>query len=107
MRAVQVLPLIQHLDGPQQTEEKDELLRILAVLALQWKDLVAVPPELNSPLSRIKRLYLSISDFSNELIYDLFCFGSQEQLRYLLAAFRFTRRFEHSKHQVFAGEKFL
>ena len=107
MKAVQILPLMQDLDGPQQTEEKYELLRIFAVLALQLKDLVALPPELNSPLSRIKRLYLSISDFSNELIHDLFRFGSQEQLRYLLAAFRFPRRFERSKHQVFAGEEIL
>ena len=78
VQALQVLPLIAHLDEPQRTEKKDELLRIFAALALQWKELLAVPPELNSPLSRIRRLYPRISDFSDELIHDMFRFDSQE-----------------------------
>ena len=88
----QVLPLIAHLDEPQRTEKKNELLRIFAALALQWKELLAVPPELNSPLSRIRRVYPCISDFSDELIHDMFRFDSQEQLRHLLAAFPNTLR---------------
>ena len=107
VQALQVLPLIAHLDEPQRTEKKDELLRIFAALALQWKELLAVPPELNSPLSRIRRVYPRISDFSNELIHDMFRFDSQEQLRHLLAAFRFPTQFETSKRYSFSGEEIL
>ena len=53
IRAIEVLPAIFYSDERLLTQRKDELLKIFAILALQWKDLVAVPQELNSPLSRI------------------------------------------------------
>ena len=107
VQAIQVLPHIPGLDESMQTERKKELLKIFAGLALQWKDLVAVPPELNSPLSRINRLYPSISDFSDELIHDLFRFDSGLQLRTIFKAFRFPKSFEHPNGYRFSGEEIL
>ena len=107
IKALEVLPLIARFDEAQRTQKKNELIRIFAILALQWKELVAVPHELNSPLSRIKRLYPTISDFSSELIHDLFRFDNQEQLRDLLKAFRFPPSFRCSNRQIFSGEEVL
>ena len=107
VRAIQVLPCIQHLTDPQRTVKKTELVKIFAILAFQWKKLVAVPPQLNSPLTRIKRKYPCISHFSDELVHDLFRFDSREQLRNLLAAFRFPKRFECASGHIFSGEEIL
>ena len=108
IRAIEVLPAICHSDERLLTQKKNDLLKIFAILALQWKDLVAVPQELNSPLSRIERIYPCISDFSNELIHSLFRFDSQAQLRPdLLLAFRFPPHFKFSNGQIFSGEEVL
>ena len=77
-RAVQVLPLIVRMDEPELTKTKVELLRIFAVLALQWTQHVVVPHELNTLLSRIKRRYPAIADFSNEILHGNFHFNSRE-----------------------------
>ena len=89
MRALEVLPLILRLDESSRTEKKEKLMKIFAILALQWRELVSVPEELNSPLSKMNRLYPTISSISNELVHDLFRFDSLEQLQDLYRAFRF------------------
>ena len=96
LRVLRVLPEILHFTEPQRSEKKVALSKIFAILALQRKKLVAPPIELNSPLSRIKRQYPTISSFSNELVDGLFRFDSREHLQDLRAAFRFPPRFECS-----------
>ena len=77
------------------------------MLAIQWKILVRVPKQLHEPLPSIERQYANISDFSEELIPQLFRFDNKKQLRDLKRAFRFTSRFEMSSGHVFSGEEVL
>ena len=107
MRALAALPLISRLDESERTEKEDKLKKIFAILALQWRELVRVPEPLNEPLSKIGRLYPTISSFSDELVHDLFRFDSREQLRDLYRAFRFPFRFKTSTGQIFSGGEIL
>ena len=106
-RVIEVIPKMQHMNERQQREKKVVLQRIFAFLVYKWKKLVAVPQELHSPLSRIKRRYPMINSFSNELIHGLFRFDSRTQLIHLLRAFRFPQRFEGTSGHIFSGEEIL
>ena len=77
------------------------------MLAIKWKILVRVPKQLHEPLSSIQRQYVEISNFSDELIPQLFRFDDKKQLRDLKRAFRFPSRFEMSSGHVFSGEEVL
>ena len=106
-RVIDVLPKIAGFSDVQRAVRKEKLVKIFAIVALQWKRLVRPPPELNQPLGQIQRRHATIDEFSNELVPDLFRFDNKEQLWHLLRAFRFPKRMETRSGHVFTGEEIL
>ena len=65
-RCLDVLPKIAGFSDVQRAERKEKLVKIFAIVALQWKRLVRPPPELNQPLGQIERRHVSISHLTDE-----------------------------------------
>ena len=67
-RCLDVLPKIVGFSDVQRAERKARLVKVFAIVALEWKRLVRPPPELNRPLGQIDRRHVSMNHLTDKLI---------------------------------------